>query len=56
MSQILTIKPDTKIIIETASSKDEEIIKEIIAMCAYDYIQKPIHFDEIKKIIEILNQ
>ena len=54
MSQILTMKPNTKIIIETASGKDEEIIKEIIALGAYDYIQKPIHFVELKKIIELL--
>ena len=40
MSQLLTIKPDTKIIIETANSKDEDIIKEVIGLGAYHYIQK----------------
>ena len=54
MSQILTIKPDTKIILETASSKDEDDIKEVIGLGAYHYIQKPLHFNEIKKIITIL--
>ncbi len=56
MSQILTIKPDTKIIIETASGKDEESIKEVIGLGAYHYIQKPLHFEEIKKIIAILEE
>ncbi len=56
MSQILTIKPDTKVIIETANSKDEDIIKEVIGLGAYHYIQKPIHFNDIKEIIEILEE
>ena len=56
MSQILTIKPDTKIIIETANSKDEDVIKEVIGLGAYHYIQKPIHFNDIKEIIEILEE
>ena len=56
MSQILTIKPDTKIIIETANSKDEDIIKEVIGLGAYHYIQKPIHFNDIKEIISILQE
>lgn len=56
MSQILTIKPDTKIIIETANSKDEDSIKEVIGLGAYHYIQKPLHFNEIKKIITMLEE
>ena len=56
MSQILTIKPDTKVIIETANSKDEDIIKEVIGLGAYHYIQKPIHFNDIKEIISILEE
>ena len=42
MSQILTIKPYTKIIIETANSKDDEKIREVIGLGAYDYVQKPL--------------
>ena len=42
MSQILTIKPYTKIIIETANSKDDEKIREVIGLGAYHYIQKPL--------------
>ena len=40
MSQLLTIKPDTKIIIETANSKDEDVIKEVIGLGAYHYHTK----------------
>jgi len=54
MSQILTLRPDTKIIIETASGKDEDPIKEVIGLGAYHYIQKPIHYEAIKNVMKIL--
>ncbi len=56
MSQILTIKPYTKIIIETADSKDDEKIREVIGLGAYHYIQKPLRFNEIEKIIKIFEE
>ncbi|MCV0409960.1 response regulator [Nitrosopumilus sp.] len=56
MSQILIIQPDTKIIIETASGKDEDPIKEVIGLGAYHYIQKPIHFEAIKNVMKILEE
>ncbi len=56
MSQILTIKPYTKIIIETANSKDDEKIREVIGLGAYDYVQKPLRFNEIKRIISVLEE
>ena len=54
MSQILPIKPFTKIIIETANGKEEETIKEVIGLGAYHYLQKPLHFNDVEKIITIL--
>ena len=56
MSQILPIKPFTKIIIETANGKEEDSIKEVIGLGAYHYLQKPIHFNEVEKIITILEE
>jgi len=56
MSRILTIKPYTKIIIETANSKEDESIKEVIGLGAYHYIQKPLRFHEIEEIIKILEE
>ncbi|BDQ30999.1 MAG: response regulator [Nitrosopumilus sp.] len=56
MSQILIIQPNTKIIIETASGKDEDPIKEVIGLGAYHYIQKPIHFEAIKNVMKILEE
>lgn len=56
MSQILPIKPFAKIIIETANGKEEDTIKEVIGLGAYHYLQKPIHFNEVEKIITILEE
>jgi len=56
MSQILTIKPYTKIIIETANSKDDDKIKEVIGLGAYHYIQKPLRFHDIENVINILKE
>lgn len=56
MSQILPIKPFTKIIIETANGKEEASIKEVIGLGAYHYLQKPIHFSDVEKIITILEE
>ena len=56
MSQILTFKPYTKIIIETANSKDDDKIKEVIGLGAYHYIQKPLRFHEIEEVIDILKE
>lgn len=56
MSRILTIKPYTKIIIETANSKEDDSIKEVIGLGAYHYIQKPLRFHEIEEIIKILEE
>lgn len=54
MTQMLTIRPDAKIIIETAREKSEELIKDVIAQGAYQYLAKPIRLEKIKEIIETL--
>ena len=54
MTQMLTIQPETKIIIETAREKSEELIKDVIAQGAYQYLPKPIRLEKIKEIIETM--
>lgn len=54
MSQLLNIRPDTKVIIETARDKTEESIKDVIAQGAYQYLGKPIRLEKIKEIIDTL--
>ncbi|MGI0022017.1 MAG: response regulator [Nitrososphaeraceae archaeon] len=54
MTQLLNIRPDVKVIIETAREKTEESIKDVIAQGAYQYLAKPIRLEKIKEIIETL--
>jgi DNA-binding NarL/FixJ family response regulator len=54
LSQILSIKPDTKVIIETAREESDEAIRDIIAQGAYQYLAKPIRLERLKDIINTL--
>ena len=46
LTQMLTLKPDVKVIIETAREKNEDSIKDIIAQGAYQYLPKPIRLEK----------
>jgi len=54
MSQLLELRPDVKVIIETARDKTEESIKDVIAQGAYQYLGKPIRLEKLKEIIDTL--
>jgi DNA-binding NarL/FixJ family response regulator/predicted RNA-binding Zn-ribbon protein involved in translation (DUF1610 family) len=54
MVGIFRVRPDAKIIIETANERDDRTIKDAISYGAYQYIQKPIRFDSIKNIMSVL--
>ena len=54
MSQLLNMKPDVKVIIETAREKTEEPIKDVIAQGAYQYLAKPIRLEKIRELVETL--
>lgn len=54
ITQLLNMKPDVKVIIETAREKTEDSIKDVIAQGAYQYLAKPIRLEKIKEIIETL--
>ncbi len=54
MSQLLNIRPDVKVIIETARERSEETIKDVIAQGAYQYLGKPIRLEKLKEIIDTL--
>ncbi len=54
MTQMLTLKPDVKVIIETAREKSEDSIKDVIAQGAYQYLPKPIRLEKLKEIIDTL--
>jgi len=54
MTQMLTMRPDVKVIIETAREKNEDQIKDVIAQGAYQYLPKPIRLEKLREIIETL--
>src|SRR5579872_5863083 len=56
MSEIFRIRPDAKIIIETASERTDNSIKDVLRHGAYQYIEKPIRFENIKSTMEILEE
>jgi response regulator of citrate/malate metabolism len=53
---IFRMRPDAKVIIETASEKDDTGIKNAISSGAYQYLQKPIRFENIKNIMNVLEE
>ena len=56
LTQILEIQPDAKVILETATEKSDEGIKELIRIGAYHYIEKPIRFENLKSVIGTIEQ
>jgi len=55
-TQMLETQPDARVILETASSKTEDSIKELIRLGVYHYLEKPIRFESLKNIITILEE
>jgi len=51
-SQILKVRPDVKVIIETVMEKDDKQIKQLISFGAYHYIQKPIRFEKLREVMD----
>ena len=56
LTQMLEIKPDVKIILETATEKEDEGIKELIRLGVYQYLEKPIRFESLKETIETIEK
>lgn len=54
LTQMLNVRPDVKVIIETARERSEESIKEVIAQGAYQYLSKPIRLENVKEIMKTL--
>lgn len=56
ITQLFNIRPDVKIVIETAENKEEQVIKEAIRRGVYLYLQKPIRFDNMKDVMRIIEE
>ena len=56
LTQILEKQPNVRVILETATEKDDEGIKELIRLGVYHYLEKPIRFESLKNIIETIEK
>lgn len=56
MDSIFKIRPDTKIILETADAKSDEQIKDALRGGAYLYIEKPIRYENLKNVFATLEK
>ena len=56
LTQILEVQPNARVILETATEKDDEGIKELIRLGVYQYLEKPIRFENLKSIIETIEK
>ena len=56
LTQMLEVKPDVRVILETATEKDDAGIKELIRLGVYQYLEKPIRFENLQKIFETIEQ
>ena len=55
-TQILEIQPNARVILETATEKDDEGIVELIRLGIYQYLEKPIRFEHLKSTIETIEK
>ena len=56
LTQMLEVKPDVRVILETATDKDDAGIKDLIRLGVYQYIEKPIRFESLKNVIDTIEK
>ena len=56
LTQILEVQPIARVVLETATEKDDEGIKELIRLGIYQYLEKPIRFENLKFIFETIEK
>ena len=56
LTQMLDVQPTARIILETATEKENEGIKELIRLGIYQYLEKPIRFESLKEVFETIEK
>ncbi len=56
LTQMLEVQPNARVVLETATEKDDEGVKELIRLGVYQYLEKPIRFENLKSIFEIIEK
>jgi response regulator of citrate/malate metabolism len=55
-TQMLKIKPNVHVILETATEREDPGIKDLIRLGAFRYLEKPILFESLKEIFETIEK
>ncbi len=56
LTQILDIQPNARVILETATEKEDEGIKDLIRLGVYQYLEEPIRFEGLKNVFETIEK
>ena len=56
LTQLLAIQPNARVVMETATDKDDEGIKELIRLGVYQYLEKPVRFENLQSIFETIEK
>ncbi len=56
LTQILDVQPNARVILETATEKENEGIKDLIRLGVYQYLEKPIRFEGLKNVFETIEK
>ena len=56
LTQMLDNHPGARVILETATEKEDEGIKELIRLGVYQYLEKPIRFESLKNVFDTIEK
>jgi len=56
VSEILDLTPEIKIILCTASSENDSLVREMIDLGIFGYVKKPIRFQQLQEIIQTIKE
>ena len=54
LTQILDVLPNARVVLETATEKEDDGVKELIRLGVYQYLEKPIRFESLKNVFETI--
>lgn len=55
-NEIMMRNPEVKLVVITGLAREDERVKNIISMGAFEMVQKPVHESEIRKILNMIQQ
>ncbi len=56
LTQMFEVKPNIRVLLATATEEDDEGVKDLIRLGAYQYLQKPFRFEHIKSAFETIEE